>query len=709
MTMQSTPARDTVASVRWGTPQLEVDFAWSTESPVTLNAVILEGRRIVIHPLPCVEIITVAAGHVPASSRLAHSAIGAELRYASHREWTDGEVNHLEIRQTLADLETVILLSRHQRAAAIRSQVRVRNTGVDRIVLRSVASLAAGFTAADTEDDSLAGWSLISGKSDWLGEGRWSETPVRGGDFPVLAEHLTGHDPRGSFAVTSDGTWSTGHNLPVAGVANDSFGLAFAWQIEHNGAWRWEIAEDSAGGYFALSGPTDSDAAWTQPLNSGEEFATVPATVAIASSWNSAIRALTDYRRAVRRPHVDNLAMPVVFNDYMNTLNGDPTTEKLLPLIAAAADIGAEVFCIDAGWYDDSGHWWDSVGEWLPSMTRFPGGLGEVIDAIRGAGMIPGLWLEPEVVGVRSPVASRLPESAFLQRHGVRIVEHDRFHLDLRHPAAVAHLDEVVDRLVRDFGIGFFKFDYNINPGSGTDFEAPSVGAGLLAHNRAHLAWLDSVLDRHADLIIESCSSGAMRMDAAILSRLQMQSTSDQQDFRKYPPIAASAPMSMVPEQAASWAYPQPDMTSEEVAFCLVTGLLGRFYVSGHLNQMSDGQRSLVADAVSAAKDLRPFIVTAQPNWPLGLPTWDDDWVALALSGDGVELVSVWRRAGSTSALLTFPHLVGRDVSVATEFPRNLPAWQTEWDASTGTLHVHAGASIAARTLRLVVRPARAA
>ena len=66
-----------------------------------------------------------------------------------------------------------------------------------------------------------------------------------------------------------------------------------------------------------------------------------------------------------------------------------------------------------------------------------------------------------------------------------------------------------------------------------------------------------------------------------MLSRLAMQSTSDQQDFRKYPPIAASAPVSMLPEQAASWAYPQPEMSDEEAAFCLVTGLLGRFYLSG--------------------------------------------------------------------------------------------------------------------------------
>jgi alpha-galactosidase len=385
----------------------------------------------------------------------------------------------------------------------------------------------------------------------------------------------------------------------------------------------------------------------------------------------------------------------------MNTLLGDPTTEKLLPLITAAAEVGAEIFCIDAGWYDDSGDWWPTVGEWQPSTTRFPGGLGEVIDAIREAGMIPGLWLEPEVIGVRSPMADKLPPEAFLQRHGQRLVEHHRYHLDLRHPAALNHLDSVVDRLVADFGVGFFKFDYNINPGPGTDLDADSVGDGLLGHNRAHLAWLDGVLDRHPGLVVENCSSGAMRMDFAVLSRLAMQSTSDQQDFTKYPPIASAAPISLLPEQAASWAYPQPGMDDEEVAFCLVTGLLGRFYVSGHLNEMSEAQRRTVAEAISVAKTLREAIAHGHPHWPLGLPGWTDPWISLGLKAPGENLVSVWRRGGPADTALSFPHLAGREVTVTQVFPADLPEWKTAWDAEAGVLTVEADAELAARTLRL--------
>ena len=155
-------------------------------------------------------------------------------------------------------------------------------------------------------------------------------------------------------------------------------------------------------------------------------------------------------RRLTRRPHPDHGKLPIIFNDYMNCLGGDPSTERLVPLVEAAAKAGAEYFVIDAGWYDDTDGWWDSVGAWQPSTLRFPGGLREVTDLVRARGMTPGLWLEPEVVGVRSPLARALPDEAFFQRAGHRLTERGRHQLDLRHPAARAHLNETVDRLVGD-------------------------------------------------------------------------------------------------------------------------------------------------------------------------------------------------------------------------------------------------------------------
>ncbi|MGN9911530.1 glycoside hydrolase family 36 protein [Phytohabitans sp. LJ34] len=690
---------ESVTSLVWGHAALTLVVDVSPDGPVALRML---SAGIAPHPpratQPLVEVLVAGEGRAQVSQRFSETAIGRRLVYAGSAQRRDGAWRELtvELRDERTGLTAELLVRSPEGVSACQVRTRLTNHGAAPVRLLGLTSFAAGFGATPVAD-----LDLVRADSEWLGESRWTRHPLRDA-VPDLNLGLHGQDARGRVALTSQGTWSTGAHLPTGGLVDRVGGPAWLWQVEHNGPWRWEVGERRGGAYVALLGPTDIDHQWAQWLAPGESFTSVPVSVAVsADGLDGAVAALTAHRRALLRPHPDRSALPVVFNDYMNTLAGDPTTAKLLPLIDAAADAGAEVFCVDAGWYDNDANWWDSVGEWQPSQTRFPRGIEEVLARIRAHGMLPGLWLEPEVIGVRSPMADKLPPEAFLQRGGVRVVEHGRYHLDLRHPRAVAHLDEVVDRLVEQLGVGYFKLDYNIDPGAGTDLDADSAGAGLLGHNRAHLAWLDRLLDRHPDLILENCASGAMRMDYAVLSRMQLQSTSDQQDFLRYPPIAVAAPMSVLPEQSASWAYPQPDMTPEELAYTMCTGMLGRLYLSGHLDHMSPEQRASVRAAVRTHQAIRADLAAAVPLWPLGLPRWDDPWLSLALRTGNTTYLAVWRRGGATApATLALPHLRGRDVRIDVLYPRDLPAWRLDWAAGSLTV-TPTGAEPAARLIKI--------
>lgn len=656
---------------------------------------------------PAVEIVTVDAGHAPAASRLAGGAVSRRLRYAGHRIERHGAAQVLVVDQVEqgGTLRAELSLTLPDGVAAVRAAVAVTVAAEAdeprQLLALAPLALAVGLGADGTYDpDDLV---LAQADSDWLGEGRWRTLPLRAAGLADLRLgcHETG--ARGCVHRSSHGLWSTGQSLPVGILASATAGGgAWAWQVESTAGWRWEIGEHRSGPYLAASGPTDADNGWSVAVGPGASYRTPTVALAVGADLTAAAAALTDLRRAVRRPHPDATALHVVFNDYMNTLMGDPTTERLLPLIDAAAEAGAEVFCIDAGWYDDSDGWWSSVGAWQPSTTRFPGGLQEVIDHIVDRGLVPGLWLEPEVVGVESPVAETLPPEAFLTRRGQRVVEHGRYHLDLRHPAARAHLDEVVDRLV-GVGVGYFKLDYNINPVAGTDRDADSPADGLAGHAAAHRDWLAAVLDRHPGLTLENCASGAMRADPQLLALMQLQSTSDQQAPLAYPPIAAAAPLGMLPETAGNWAYPQPEMSDEEISFTLCTGLLGRLYLSGHIDAMSTAQRSLVAEAVAAHKRLRTDVAAGHARWPLGLDQWDAPWVALAVDSAQTTHLTVWRRPGAARTVeVPLPEHVGHELVVTTTFPTRLAAWQYRWESASGVLRiVSEGEAPAARTLRL--------
>jgi alpha-galactosidase len=274
----------------------------------------------------------------------------------------------------------------------------------------------------------------------------------------------------------------------------------------------------------------------------------------------------------------------------------------------------------------------------------------------------------------------------------------------------VKHLDQVVDFLVGALGVGYLKLDYNIAVEPGPDTGGLSAGAGLLAANRAQLDWLDAVLDRHPGLVIENCSSGGMRTDYALLSRMQLQSTSDQQDYLRYPPIAAAAPAAIAPEQAAVWAYPQPEFTDDEIAFTVASAMLGRVHLSGHLDRMTPRQRELVADAVRVYKEsIRSAIPESTPFWPLGLPRWEAPWIALGLRAPGVSHLTIWRRgphAGTgTSVTLPLAHLRGAQVTPRVLYP-TAAGVSVSWDAPAGTLTVTLPRVPSACLLQVASRPA---
>ncbi|WP_406199286.1 alpha-galactosidase [Streptomyces europaeiscabiei] len=794
-----TGANSAEVAFTWGHPAIETEFATAPDGTLRLTRLGPSGDT--VDPevaLPLVELTAFGHGSGWSGPRFTGTAFGGGLAYRGHRSDSGGEGGGgggggdegagggggwerltIELHDSASGLTAFVELSSPAGVAVLRSRVRLRNDGTEPLVVQSVSSLLlGGLPSPDVLDVHRA-------RNDWLAECRWYAEPLRATVADISVD-VHQHDSRAALALTGRGSWPSDGHLPMGAVTERGGGRAWVWQVESPAGWRWDLGEREHGAYLAVNGPTDAEHQWRVRLGPGEEFTTVPAALAIGSTLGAALgstagstadaaagsavgaadrsdvgaghgsgldealAALTAYRRAVRRPHPDHEALPVVFNDYMNTLMGDPTTAKLLPLVDAAANAGAEYFCIDSGWYDDSvdGGWWDGVGEWLPSPRRFPdggvdggrgagagehgrqaadtraevgdrtgsasragerggaeagtggpsdGGIRAVLGRIRERGMVPGLWLEPEVVGVRSPVAAELPPEAFFQRDGVRLTEQGRHQLDLRHPAARAHLDKTVDRLVGDWGVGYLKLDYNIVIDPGTTAPGDlSPGAGLLGHAHAYLGWLSDVLDRYPHLVVENCASGGMRMDGATLAVSQLQSTSDQQDPLRYPPIAAAAPTAVPPEQGAVWAYPQPGDSDDLITFTLGGALLGRIHLSGHLDRMTERQLGLVRDAVDTYKSIRGDLAHAVPFWPLGLPGWTDEWLTLGLrvpdgDGHGPSYVSVWRRGGDAEVRLPVRHLAGRGATVRTEILHPSAARADSaavWDPAAGALRV---------------------
>lgn len=635
-------------------------------------------------------------------SKYVRTAPGYRLKYQDMKDYRTEAGRKLEI--TTVDEPTGLSVCSHIQfydgISMVRSWTELRNNGTGDIGIEYVSSFALTGIEKEGLMNSDEKLEVLIPHNAWQKELIWNRYSLDDLGMSISQPHEIRRSSQ-TISIGNTGNWSTKNYLPMGCLKNNETDSMLFWQIEHNGSWYWEISDQDGHMYLQLSGPTEHQSHWWKNLKPGDSFVSVPVSVgSVFGDIDEAGAELTKYRRAIRRKNKDNESLSVIFNDYMNCLWGDPTTEKELPLIDKAHEAGCEYFCVDCGWYSE-GFWWDGVGEWLPSKERFPGGLREVMDYIRSKGMIPGVWLELEVMGIKCPKADRVPDDWYFMRHGKRVYDRSRYQLDFRNPEVIAHATEVIDRLVNEYGVGYIKMDYNIEPGIGTEVNSDSFGDGLLGHNRAYLSWLDGIFEKYPDLIIENCSSGGLRMDYAMLSRYSIQSTSDQEDYVRYATIAANAPMALTPEQAAIWSYPLTEGDGEEVIFNMINALLLRIHQSGHLVNLSQERSGLVKEAICYYKEIRQDIRQALPFWPLGLSMYRDPWVSLGLKTQKRDYIAVWRRDSQTGrVLIPVKHRKGQKLTVRCGYPASKPC-SYQWNEKAGELTVELPERISARLFQL--------
>jgi alpha-galactosidase len=616
---------------------------------------------------------------------------GARLLFAGKREETTRGGKRLVCAHTEPNLGLRVesIYEAFDGLPVVRRYSRATNQGTSPVGIEFLSSAMLHGLARPQEYDRELRVHLA--ENSWMAKGQWHT--LRPSEMGFVENERTSWSEAQAGSV---GSWSSERYLPMAMAENTRLGLTWFWQIEHNGSWYWEISNVSARDNYAddvyayLGGPDELHSAAWKNLRPGETYETVPVAVGcVRGGFTEGVQALTRYRRAVcLKPRNNKSRCPVIFNDYMNCLWGDPTEANELPMIAAAAKSGCEYYVIDAGWYAEANEdWSQTIGAWQPSTTRWPHGLRFVLDQIRQAGMVPGLWLEPEVAGAKSLLAQK-PDDWFLIRHGRRVLKNSRFLLDFRNPEVRAYLDQVIARLVNDYGVGYIKMDYNVDSLQGTEVNADSFGQGLLQHNRAHLAWLDSILNHYPDLVIENCGSGGGRMDYAMLSRLQIQSMTDQEDYLKLPAILVGASAAVLPEQLAIWSYPLANADADQASFNMVTAMMCRIHQSGRLDSLSPEASAQVAEGIRLYKDvLRKHIPAAVPFYPLGTTDVTDFKAPIALGMRSPEqtLLGVWRidapattqvALATSNARLLYPTDLGIKITAAegslnVEFPRS--------------------------------------
>jgi alpha-galactosidase len=394
--------------------------------------------------------------------------------------------------------------------------------------------------------------------------------------------------------------------IVAAGTAGFGFRDGEVWAVHV--AWSGNhrtLAERTSGGVSLLGGG-ELLLAGEVRLAPGESYRGPWLYASYGRGLDEVAARFHRYLRA--REHHPSSPRPVVVNTW-EAVYFDHDLAKLTRLADAAADVGAERFVLDDGWFRYRRNDLAGLGDWYVDETVWPDGLHPLIEHVRGLGMEFGLWVEPEMVNPDSDLARAHPE--WVMATGGRIPPPSRHQqvLDLGHPGAYGYLLERLDALLTEYPIGYLKWDHNrdlIDAG-----HSPRGEAGVHAQTLALYRLLDELRARHPGVEIESCSSGGARVDLGILERTDRVWASDCIDALERQQIQRWTAQLLSPELIGSHVgAPVAHTTGRRhtVDFRAGTALFGHFGIEWDLTSAAAEERERLTRWVELYKQLRGLL-----------------------------------------------------------------------------------------------------
>jgi alpha-galactosidase len=371
-------------------------------------------------------------------------------------------------------------------------------------------------------------------------------------------------------------------------------------------------------------------------------------------------------------PHKEEKKLPIIFNEYMFASWNRPNEVSTRLLAPMAKKLGADIYVIDCGWHDEADEPFYYLGRWEESKKRFPHGLKTTLDMISSLGMRTGLWLEPEVVGAKGDAKTIYDDDCYFHRGGKPLIVSNRYQLNFTNPKVTGHLFNVIKGLIDQYGVSYFKLDYNIEPGIGFEMGDKSLGEALLLHNRAYHSFVGSLRKAFPDVIIESCASGGNRLDYLTLDNVDLVSSSDQTDYLIYPYIVANILSAVLPEQSGVWCYPKRDDTlPEKVDYeainlnCLNT-YVGRVHLASRMYLLDEAKQSFIATMLKEYHSFDDLRLSGLPYLPKGFSSFGDSSLAFGLKNQKRAMLLVYAMKGT--APIRIP--CGSFVSIKEAFPK---------------------------------------
>ena len=222
---------------------------------------------------------------------------------------------------------------------------------------------------------------------------------------------------------------------------------------------------------------------------------------------------------------------PVLLNSW-EAAYLDINERKLLKLAEAGRDAGIELFVMDDGWFGERDDDKSSLGDWYPNKKKLPNGIGGLAEKINSLGMKFGIWVEPEMVNVKSKLYEKHPDWT-LEIPGREHTEgRNQRILDLSKKEVQDYIIKAMAKVFMAGNIEYVKWDMNRTMTDVYSQGTPAAQQGETAHR--YMLGLYRVMKmltkKFPDILFEGCSAGGNRFDLGILSYFPQIWASDDTD-----------------------------------------------------------------------------------------------------------------------------------------------------------------------------------
>jgi alpha-galactosidase len=414
---------------------------------------------------------------------------------------TTGGADTLEVvmEDALNGLEVTLLYGVLSDSDVITRAARITNKGSETLHI---------FKAASASLDFLYGsFDLIHFHGKHGMERQFERTPVGHSNQVMESRRGTSSHQQNPFYILADSK------------ANEVSGNCYGFSFLYSGNFKGEAEQDQYQQTRTMIGIDDEFFSWE--LKPGEEFHTPEAALCYSSEGFT--RLSHEYHHLIRyhvcRGEYQTKRRPVLINNWEATYF-DFTGDKIVEVARQASELGVEMMVLDDGWFGERDSDCSGLGDWFVNEEKMGGSLKETVERIHDLGMMFGLWIEPEMVSENSKLYREHPDWAFTIPGRKPVRSRYQLVLDFSRKEVVDYIYEHIAKVVEAAdGVGYIKMDMNRHLSDIYSATAAWQNQGVILHKYTLGVYdfLERMLKRFPNILIEGCSGGGGRFDAGML------------------------------------------------------------------------------------------------------------------------------------------------------------------------------------------------